>query len=65
MPNDDDPPFFGAGTKHSPYTVEGQIEQYGELRRARGWRRVVVQVFAIALLLVFLAGIFATLRAFG
>jgi hypothetical protein len=56
-PKHEEPPFFGSSLRHSPYTVEGQIEQYAALRKARGWRRAVVQGVLLAGLLAFLLSI--------
>lgn len=49
----DDPPA-------SPFTIEGQIQQYGQLaqgiNRARGWRRGLGKGCMIAMLLFLVAG---------
>ena len=49
--------------RHSPYTFEGQIEQLGMfasgVRRQKGWRRLAGRIFALVVLLPFLAGIVA------
>jgi hypothetical protein len=56
-------PGPASSAHHSPYTVEGQIEQLGMfasgVRRQKGWRRLAGRIFALVVLLPFLAGIVA------
>lgn len=40
------PPELVPRQKHSPYTPEGQLEQYAALSGVRGWRRTFVKVVA-------------------
>ena len=51
--------------RHSPYTVEGQIEHLGMfasgVRHQKGWRRLAGRILALVILLPFLAGIVAVL----
>ncbi len=54
MPKDEDPPFFGSSLRHNRFTAEGQIERSAALRKARGWRRAVIQGLVLAALLAFL-----------
>lgn len=61
MPKGEEPPFLGSSVHHSPYTVEGQIEQWGSLRKARGWRRTAVRGFVFCLLLLSLVTLIAGL----
>lgn len=62
MEKREDPPVFGSYVRSSPYTIEGQIEQYGALRHARGWRRTVVKVgaaiFVLAFVLITISNVF-------
>ena len=54
-------PVPGSSAHHSPYTVEGQIEQLGMfasgVRRRKGWRRLAGRILAVVILLPFLIGI--------
>ena len=54
MEKREDPPVLGSYVRRSPYTPEGQIEQYGALSHARGWRRTAVKVGAAISILAFL-----------
>jgi len=58
-------PVPGPLTHHSPYTLEGRIEQLGAfasgVRRRNGWRRLAGRILALVILLPFLVGLVAVI----
>jgi len=52
-------------TRHSPYTLEGRIEQLGmfasAVRRRNGWGRLAGRILALVILLPFLVGLVAVI----